>query len=223
MILTQVDWDCLLMILILETTSEKVQFERTSGLIIDESDEFKMIMINDKNRFIFKHHAFKFRWNDKKEVVNQSIFFDNSYSVHCGYTITSPQSFLTSLAVGRKSISINMQVHTILNWSLICLSLFRPLWKDNLIFDVTGFTYEIFDYLTPFWSSSLLLWLVSLCCLRLAWSCALCSLMCFRLRYTSAWTCWLCTESLTNTPASLPSTLYLPCLSTAWVTFSVRQ
>lgn len=74
--------------------------------------------------------------------------------------------------------------------------------------------------LTSIWSSPLLLSLVSLCCLRLVCSCALCNLMCCRLWYTSAWTCWLCLESLANT---LASTLCLPCLSTTLVSLSVRQ
>lgn len=47
--------------------------------------------------------------------------------------------------------------------------------------------------------------------------------MCCRLHNTSAWTCWFCTDSLLNTPITLPSTQFVPILSTAWASLSVRQ
>lgn len=81
----------------------------------------------------------------------------------------------------------------------------------------------IIDVLTPLWWRVLLPPLVCLCCLRLACSCARCCLMCCRLHNASAWTCWFCTDSLLNTLASPPSTHFVPILSTAWASLSVRQ
>lgn len=74
--------------------------------------------------------------------------------------------------------------------------------------------------LTPYWWSSVLSPVASL---RLLWSWALCSLMCCRLRYISARTCWFCLESLSSTLISLPPALCLQSLSTNRASLSVTQ
>lgn len=148
-------------------------------------------------------------------------FPSNSYSVglrHCVWWLVLTE---ISVSIGLVKLLLNLhqtgrsQKHrTFLLYYILLLHFFADYIPIEMSYNQQP---------TSFRSSPLLLSLVSLCCLRLAWSCALCSLMCCRLRYNSALTCWLCMDSLANTPGSLLSTLCLPCLSTAWVFLSVRQ